>query len=516
MKRLGIGGKPKRGFAQVDGTNSLQRQSNEESLLVSALDSITLGVALVTLDGRLLKVNPALCQILGYSPEAILALGLSGITYKDDWQKSSFFSQAFSYNPAQTPVETRYLHSSGQIVYALTYVSLIRDNDRVPLYLLVQIQDVTKSKQDEVTLLRSQSILQGIVYGMPDAVFIKDFQGRYLIINVAGAHLFNKTVEDIIGKDDTYLYAAEEAAQILHMDQQIMSEGVAKIYETTVTLNGVTQAFLFTKTPYYGTSGEALGLVVVARDITEHQQASERLENSRAELRALSAQLQSVREEERLRIAREIHDELGQVLTGLKMDVVSLSRRLSDTTQKPDWELLKERAQAIAELINDAILTVRRISTELRPGLLDVMGLTAAIEWQAQEFVKRTAITCNLQLPQTNLALDQSRSIAVFRIFQEILTNVARHAQATKVDVTLTIGATELVIEAKDNGRGIKAAELSNPKSLGVLGMRERTLLLAGQFKIWGAPGRGTTVTVRIPLTEKSTGGESQSPRPQK
>jgi signal transduction histidine kinase len=264
----------------------------------------------------------------------------------------------------------------------------------------------------------------------------------------------------------------------------------------------VTRAFLFNKTPYRNYLGQIVGLVVVARDITEHQRAAENLENSRSELRALSAQLQSVREEERMRIAREIHDELGQVLTGLKMDVVSLTKRMAEANAQTDWQQLKERSQAIAVLINNAILTVRKISTELRPGLLDAVGLTAAIEWQAKEFEKRTGIKCELNLPQSNVVLDQNRSVAVFRVFQEILTNVTRHAQASKVSVVLEEQGTYLFLEARDNGRGIKASEFSNPKSLGLLGMRERALLLGGEFNIRGVRGKGTTVTIRIPLEE--------------
>jgi signal transduction histidine kinase len=250
----------------------------------------------------------------------------------------------------------------------------------------------------------------------------------------------------------------------------------------------------------------------VGRDITEHQQAAEHLENSRAELRALSAQLQSVREEERMRISREIHDELGQVLTGLKMDVVSLARRMSDATATRDWRQLKERAQSIAELINNAILTVRRISTELRPGLLDAVGLTAAIEWQAKEFENRTGIKCRLGLPDADVILDQNRSVAVFRIFQEILTNVTRHAQASEVNIILEAREADLFLEARDNGRGIRASEFSNPKSLGLLGMRERTLLLGGEFNIRGVQGKGTTVTVRIPLETKPNSDSLKTP----
>ena len=484
----------------------------DDDILFNALDGSAIGTALIALDGRLLRANPILCEMFGYSLEEILELGIQGITHPGDSHDLSHFNQILAGTTEHYSAEKRYLHKLGHPIWTISSISLVKDNDNQPRYFLSQIQNIGKFKQDENTLLQRQTLLQGVVDGTPDVIFVKDCQGRYLISNAAGAHLIGKPVEEIIGKDDTAFYTAEDAHRVMDTDRQVIEGGKAKAYEVAISLDGETRALLFTKTPYRNLSGEIQGLVVVAHDITEHQQASEHLENSRAELRALSAQLQSVREEERMRIAREIHDELGQVLTGLKMDVVSLARRMSDTTTAQNWQQLKERTQSIAELINDAILTVRRISTELRPGLLDAVGLTAAIEWQAKEFENRTGIKCNMRLPTVDITLDQNRTVAVFRIFQEILTNITRHAQASEVNVILEAREADLLLEATDNGRGIRASEFSNPKSLGLLGMRERTLLLGGEFNIRGVQGKGTTVTVRIPLEAKPNTVDSKTP----
>jgi PAS domain S-box-containing protein len=454
----------------------------DDDLLFNALDGAAFGAALIALDGQLLKANQFLCEMLGYSLEEILELGIQGITHPGDPHDLTNFSQILSGAVENYRAEKRYLHKLGHTVWTISSVSMVKDNDHHPRYVLFQLQEITKYKHDEHTLLQSQTLLQGVVDGTPDVVFVKNNQGRYIIVNAAGARLIGRPIEEILGKDDAELYPLEDAQQIMETDRQIIKSGETKAYEVAITMDGGTRAFLFTKTPYHNQLGETQGLVGVGRDITEHQQAAEHLENSRAELRALSAQLQSVREEERMRISREIHDELGQVLTGLKMDVVSLARRMSDATATRDWRQLKERAQSIAELINNAILTVRRISTELRPGLLDAVGLTAAIEWQAKEFENRTGIKCRLGLPDADVILDQNRSVAVFRIFQEILTNVTRHAQASEVNIILEAREADLFLEARDNGRGIRASEFSNPKSLGLLGMRERTLLLGGPY----------------------------------
>lgn len=461
------------------------------------------------LDGRLLKVNSRLCEMLGYSLDEIMQLGMQGIAHPSDPLDFSHLDQILAGTIKNYTVERRYIHKSGQLIFTSFCISLVKDKENQPCYFLAQIQDIGKFKHDEQKFLQNQTLLQRVVEGTPDVVYVKDHQGRYLISNAAGARLIGKPVEEILGKDDTAFYSLDEANRLMSTDRQVMESGEVRSYEVAISIDGETRAFLFTKTPYHNLSGQAQGLVVVARDITEHQQASEHLENSRAELRALSAQLQSVREEERMRIAREIHDELGQVLTGLKMDVVSLARRMSETTTTQNWRQLKERTQSIADLINDAILTVRRISTELRPGLLDAVGLTAAIEWQAKEFENRTGIKCNMKLPKADILLDQNRSVAIFRIFQEILTNITRHAQASEVNIILDAQKEDLFLEAKDNGRGIRASEFSNPKSLGLLGMRERTLLLGGEFNIRGVQGKGTTVTVRIPMEGQSKTDDS-------
>ena len=155
----------------------------------------------------------------------------------------------------------------------------------------------------------------------------------------------------------------------------------------------------------------------------------------------------------------------------------------------------------MSKLIDATIQTVRRIATDLRPGILDDLGLVAAIEWQAQDFQKRTGIKCKLAPGVEDLELDPDRSTAAFRIFQETLTNVARHSLATEVDVSLSHCADSVVLEIKDNGKGIKEAEISGSRSLGLLGMRERAHLLGGELKVSGTPGEGTTVIVRIPLS---------------
>jgi signal transduction histidine kinase len=220
------------------------------------------------------------------------------------------------------------------------------------------------------------------------------------------------------------------------------------------------------------------------------------LQQSFEQLRALGARLQTVREEERRRIAREIHDDLGQALTAIKLAVSSLVLALPE-----EYRPLR-RAESIVKLIDEGIASVRRIATELRPAILDDLGLVAAVEWAAEEFEARTGTRCRLNLSADSLTIDRERATAIFRILQEALTNVTRHSGATQVDVRLAVGNDGLTLEVHDNGIGVEDERASAPQSLGVLGMQERAVLLGGEFTIRAAPDNGTIVKVRIPLSD--------------
>jgi PAS domain S-box-containing protein len=239
---------------------------------------------------------------------------------------------------------------------------------------------------------------------------------------------------------------------------------------------------------------------LIASDLSETKRAEQELRASSEQLRNLTAHLQSVREEERARISREVHDELGQSLTAVKMDLAWLAGRLP----RRNGQMLK-RIRSTRQLADSMIQSIRRISTELRPAVLD-LGLAAAVEWQVQEYEARSSIQCKVRLlTQEVFAPDVSTTL--FRILQETLTNVARHAKATRVEVVLQKQRDRLVLLIHDNGRGFDQADPSLSKSLGLLGMRERAAILGGRVNISSAPGKGTTVTAWIPLASPQESG---------
>jgi PAS domain S-box-containing protein len=244
----------------------------------------------------------------------------------------------------------------------------------------------------------------------------------------------------------------------------------------------------------YDELGRIAGHFGIQRDVTDRHQASEQIRVSREQLRALASRLQKVREEERTGIAREIHDELGQALTGLKLDIAWMKRRLPKNHEMMTW------CASIIERIDQTLTSVRRIATELRPSVLDQLGLEAALEWQGQEFSTRTGIEVGIEISTTGQSLPDDLGSSAFRILQESLTNVARHSQATYVTIRLTQTADLLVLEVTDNGVGAPPECVEGTKSLGVIGMRERALACGGEFTITGHPDRGTTVVLRVPI----------------
>ncbi len=245
--------------------------------------------------------------------------------------------------------------------------------------------------------------------------------------------------------------------------------------------------------------GKPLKVIGIVQDITERKRAETALSHSEQKLRALSARLENLREEESKRIAREIHDELGQSLTGVKMDLSWVEQKL-----EPHQSTLIHRCQEAQDLVDNIITAVQRISSELRPGMLDDVGLSAAIEWYAQEFQRRTGLNCHVKEMEEVADDSDQHSTALFRIFQECLTNVARHAHARNIEVRLTHHDDHIVLQVTDDGCGISEEQIESPTSIGLHGMKERVHAVHGAIVIAGKPGIGTSVTVTMPLTETS------------
>ncbi|HET6929527.1 MAG TPA: PAS domain-containing sensor histidine kinase [Candidatus Acidoferrum sp.] len=412
-------------------------------------------------------------------------------------------------------------------------------------FLGVAFDDVTDRINSERTLRESEERFRLLVEGVQEyAIFQLDSEGNVVSWNAGAQRLKGYDSAEIIGHHFSIFYPRED--QMNNKPRDILArarrQGRTEDEGWRIRKDGSRFWANVVITALRDANGNLLGFAKLTRDTTENreraealtrakellelrveqrtavlmrvnhemrteiaerQRAEEELRKSRDQLRALAGRLQSVREEERTYIAREIHDELGQACTAIKMDLALISRKLTKRQTK-----LLAKIESSIHLVDSTIVTLRRIASELRPRTLDDLGLPAALEAQAQEFESRTGIPCSVSLPPDALTLDTERSTAIFRIFQESLTNVARHAQATRVEASLRRERDRIIFQVSDNGTGFDPEVAKAGKSLGLVGMQERALLLNGEFKTEGVPGSGTTMTLTIPLAP-STAAES-------
>jgi PAS domain S-box-containing protein len=346
------------------------------------------------------------------------------------------------------------------------------------------------------------------------ALFIQDTQGEELVMRASAgdfAHLFPSDHrlaldEGLVGHAG---YSGEtQLANDVEVDPRYINRYPEEIptcseLAVPVKMGGKTIGILDVQSPEPDAfpTDDVTVMETLADQVAvamENARLYEAERDTRRRLRDLAGYLQDAREQERKRIAREVHDELGQTLTALKFDLSQLAKQLPQ-----EILALHQRVDEMAGLIDHAIHTVRRVSTELRPGLLDDLGLAAAIEWQAEEFTERTGVRTDLHLSEEAVTLGSDVVTALFRIFQETLTNVARHAQASQVRVELITDPDQVMLQVRDDGRGIAEHEIRDSQALGLLGMRERARALGGEVTIKGVPGQGTTVTVRIPRGDR-------------
>lgn len=285
-----------------------------------------------------------------------------------------------------------------------------------------------------------------------------------------------------------------EYHKVFKTGKSLVTEGVnefegRKIYTETI------------KEPVFE-DNKVIRVITVIRDITKRKHTEEEILESQKQLKAFAAHLQTIKEEERVKIARELHDNLGQNLTALRIDISRLIKKINEADEKANIKSIVAQAGELLPLIDATIKLVRTISSELHPRVLDEFGLVSAIEWQIEGFTKRTGISCKLELEVETIEIEDNNRIAVFRIFQEALTNIMRHANATHVIVRIRKKNHSTILEVKDNGIGIKESNISDIESLGLTGMRERAFLLGGELMIKVKKGKGTVVTLSIPLKE--------------
>jgi PAS domain S-box-containing protein len=370
----------------------------------------------------------------------------------------------------------------------------------IAVLLLWRQRGAGAAASDRAAALREgEARVEAIMRSAMDAIITIDADQRIVLCNLAAEKMFGCTPDQAIGAPlDRFIPERFRAAHRTHIERFGRTGETSRrmgLQTALWALRADGTEFPIEASISQATVGGRKLLTVILRDITERTRAEQELRRADDELRDLAQAMHQVRESERTRIARELHDELGQALTALKMDV----DLLGETISRDRTDLL-ERTDAMRELLDSTVATTRRISADLRPLVLDDLGLGAAAEWLAQTFSQRTHVPCDLKVDVACAQLGEPHASALFRILQETLTNVSKHANAKRVEVRLERSGDDAVLTVVDDGVGMDPAARPNPRSFGLRGIGERVMLLGGDVKITSGPGAGTALVVRIPI----------------
>ena len=358
----------------------------------------------------------------------------------------------------------------------------------------------------EVALERQRALLDSLIEAAPLAIVTMDQRGIVESWNAAAERIFGWTAAEVIGRPYPLVPPGKEAEYDAVVADSLAGRQRVGFETRRRRRDGSLVDVAISTAAVRGADGEIVTLIGLLEDISERRDTQAALARSNERLRALSARLLQIREDERAAIARDMHDQLGQTLTGLRFHVAALRQSPPGSV-----EALRDKLGEVMAITESTMVMVRDLAAQLRPVVLDSLGLGAAVEWQARELARRSGLTVDVDLHLGELWPRREISTAVFRCLQEALTNVERHAAASAVQVRLAADAKRLVLEVHDDGRGIAPEEIQGLASLGLLGMRERAAAFGGEVMLRGEPGRGTLVRVEIPLAPADLAGAERA-----
>lgn len=458
------------------------------SLIEQASDFILITDSL----GIIVDVNSSSCNAFGYTRQELIGRNIACLTDPEDLKNQPF---QFDHLKKGHSVlrERKMLDKKGNLIDVEVSVKMITDGR-----LLAIARDIRDRKKAEQQIREQETRFRLLVDTAPDATIIADERGIIQIANLQAVKLFGYSKTELTGMSVELLIPAKDRDKHKDYRSQFVNVSKTRLMGSGRDLVAVNKAGVeipveISLSPFH--SSEGVLVTASIRDITLRKKAEKELAESYRAVRQLTKHLQNVREEERTHIAREIHDELGQQLTVMMMDVSWLGRKID-----PENRLAAKKLNELLVLMENMVITVRRISTELRPSVLDDLGLGAAIEMHLKEFKKRTGISTRLIVPKEEPEMKPGVKNGMFRIVQESLTNVARHALASEVLINLEKRGNKLYLLINDNGIGFDEKEAAAKKTLGVLGMKERAAAFGGEYFISGTPGKGTSIQVNVSL----------------
>lgn len=397
--------------------------------------------------------------------------------------------------------EYSFRKSDGTFAYVFDRGYILKGSDGKPYRMVGSMIDISFRRKMENELKESEEKWRSLFENSPSVIFTVDRKYTITGINRSFVSVYNS--DEITGMNGFDLLDKDDVGRVREITERVFSEKRAESFIVKSSEANRGKFYSVQAIPQVKDSAVE-GLTLIATDITDKIIAEEKLKESNQRLHALAAHLQIIREEERTMISREIHDQLGQELTALKMDIAFLSRQIDKIriSGKPEWNELQNGLKSMSDITDQTINSVRRIARELRPDVLDKLGLKDAIEWQAEEFTKRTGIDCIVSISHNELKFKHELENTIFRIVQESLTNVARHSGAGRSKIGLAIRGESIYLTIEDNGRGITESEIDNAKSLGLVGIKERVYSVKGKLTIKGEKDSGTTLKIIIPIKQ--------------
>jgi PAS domain S-box-containing protein len=426
----------------------------------------------------------------------------------EDFERANAEVQAALSGEREFAPEFRIVWPDGSIHFTQAASQTFRDEAGRPVRMVGVNYDVTEHKLAEEALRESQRRFSDTLANLQMLAVMADAEGNITFCNDYLLRLTGWERQEAVGRNwfDTFIPEQEKERVSTLLDEIPREGSVTPHFENEIkTRSGARRLVKWTNTTLRDLNGQFIGVAALGDDITERRQAEAQLLASREQLRALSERLRRAKEEEGIRIAREIHDELGSALTSLKWSLLRFDTVYSANPPAVRGTAGRKEIEEMVGLVDATINTVRRIASELRPGVLDDLGLVSAIEWHAQQFQELTGIVCRFESSLETVDLDREQATTIFRIFQEAMTNILRHAQASKVILLIEEEDGEFVLEIRDNGRGITESEKSGTRSLGLLGMRERAHSVGARIEINGIAGKGSVLLVRLPIQGGTT-----------
>ena len=453
-------------------------------------EQVSDAIMITDFKANFLEVNSSFCKMFGYTRDELLKMSVPQMFGPESSERPIRFDKIQAGEHLIN--ERTMLHKDGHVILVRANVKKLNDEQIIAIATDVSEQTIERQKARE-QLQREKELSDKVINSLPGIFYVRSMAGKYL--------RWNRNLENVLGYNEDELRNLKPGTLIHPDDWQKVVRAIEGVYKQGQSFVEARMVAKSGKVLHYFLTGTYIdyegvpALLGTGIDITDRKQTEIELLHKNEQLSQLSSHLQTVREEERSHISREIHDELGQQLTSLKMLVNRLKNK-----DGADLDALNAKADNMIGIVDETIKTVRRIATELRPGILDDLGLEAAIEWLIREFGKTTGIQCRCKI--SNLKENYSKPICttVFRIVQECLTNVSRHAQATLINVKLFERDNKLVLEFRDNGVGISEENMRNKRSLGLLGMQERAKMVGGECIIRPLASRGTFVSLKIPV----------------